>query len=84
MSSESVVFTVRMPREVLERIEQLATAVDRPRTWVVNRAIEDYLAVESWQIEEIHRGLAEADRGDFADPAEVDAIFAKYAETEAG
>jgi RHH-type rel operon transcriptional repressor/antitoxin RelB len=33
---------------------------------------------ETWQIEEIKRGLAEADAGEFATAAEVEATFEKW------
>ncbi len=33
---------------------------------------------EAWRIEEIKRGLAEADAGEFASDAEVGAIFEKW------
>ena len=49
--------------------------------WVVNRALEVFVESEAWQIEEIKRGLAEADAGEFATDAEVEveATFEKMA-----
>jgi predicted transcriptional regulator len=40
---------------------------------VVNPVLEAFAVSESWQIEEIKRGLAEADAGEFATDAEVTA-----------
>jgi RHH-type transcriptional regulator, rel operon repressor / antitoxin RelB len=37
---------------------------------------------ETWQIEEITRGLAEADAGEFAADAEVEATFEKWQRTK--
>ena len=42
-----------------------------PDHGVVNPALEAFVESESWQIEEIKRGLAEADAGEFATDAEV-------------
>jgi RHH-type transcriptional regulator, rel operon repressor / antitoxin RelB len=72
------VLTVRVSAELQDRLDAIADAIDRPRSWVVNRALERFVESEAWQIEEIKRGLAEADAGDFASEAEVAAIFEKW------
>jgi predicted transcriptional regulator len=72
------VFTVRIPSELQDRLDAIAEAIDRPRSWVVNRALEAFVESESWQIEEIKRGLAEADAGEFATEAEIEAAFEKW------
>ena len=69
------VFTVRVSSELQDRLEAIADAIDRPRSWVVNWALEAFVASETWPIEEIKRGLAEADAGEFATDAEVAATF---------
>jgi len=71
-------FTVRVPEPLKEQVEQIAEAIDRPRSWVVQRAIESYVATEAWQIAEIKRGLEEANAGDFASEEEVNRAFAKW------
>jgi predicted transcriptional regulator len=76
MAGKSVV-TVRLAPELRSRIKTIAAAMERPRSWVINRAIEQFVAEQAWQIEEIKRGLAEADAGDFATDAEVNAVFTK-------
>jgi predicted transcriptional regulator len=72
------VFTIRVSSELQDRLDAIADAIDRPRSWVVNRALEAFVECEARQIEEIKRGLAEADAGDFATDAEVEAIFEKW------
>ena len=72
------VLTVRVSAELQARLDAIADAIDRPRSWVVNRALEAFVESEAWQIEEIIRGLAEADAGEFASDAEVGAIFEKW------
>jgi predicted transcriptional regulator len=44
----------------------------RPASWVVARAIESFV-----EIEDIKQAIGEAEAGDFASDAEVDAVFAK-------
>jgi RHH-type rel operon transcriptional repressor/antitoxin RelB len=43
-----------------------------------HRALEAFVESETWQIEEIKRGLTEADAGEFATDAEVEATFEKW------
>jgi predicted transcriptional regulator len=77
MAAKSV-FTIRVSSELQDRLDAIAGAIDRPRSWVVNRALEAFVESEAWQIEEIKRGLAEADAGEFATDAEVEAAFGKW------
>lgn len=72
------VFTVRIPVVLKHKVDDLAAAIDRSRAWVVNRAIEEYVANQAWQIAEIKNGIAEADAGDFASSEEMDALRRKY------
>ncbi|MCA3628290.1 MAG: ribbon-helix-helix protein, CopG family [Methylobacterium sp.] len=62
----------------LEALDKLAQSMDRSRNWIVNRAIDRYLAEQAWQIEKIERGIAQADRGEFASEEEVRAAFARF------
>jgi predicted transcriptional regulator len=71
-------FTVRVSSELQDRLDAIAEALDRPRSWVVNLALETFIASETWQIEEIKQGLAEADAGDFATDGEVGETFEKW------
>ncbi len=72
--------SIRIRPELNEEIEALATAMDRPKSWVCERALEDFVALQKWQIGEIQKGLAEADAGEFATQEEVEATFAKWSD----
>ena len=50
---------------------------DRDRSYLINEAISIYLEMHQWQVEEIQRGVSEADAGDFATEDEVNAVFAR-------
>lgn len=80
--SAKAVFTVRVSSELQDRLDAIADAMDRPRSWVVNRALEAFVESQARQIEEIKRGLAEADAGDFAGEAETEAAFVKWRRTD--
>jgi predicted transcriptional regulator len=71
-------FTIRLDDEMLAKLDALAADTDRSRSWIAARAIEDYVALNAWQIARIKDGIAEADRGEFATDVEVRAVFDKY------
>lgn len=61
MSAEA--FTVCTDGEMLKQLDELASQLECSRNDLVNRAIEQFLDLQSWQIEKIEEGIAAADRG---------------------
>jgi predicted transcriptional regulator len=79
MSDMSGSVTIRLEDPATaERIDALAKAMDRSRNWVLNRAVDDYLALQSWQTAKIHDGLNAARNGDIASDDEVARVLAKH------
>ena len=70
-------FTIRLDDEMLAKLDALAAETDRSRSWIAARAIQDYVELNAWQIDQIKAGMAEADRGEFATEVELDAIEAE-------
>lgn len=70
-------FTIRLDDETLAKLDALAVDTDRSRNWLAAKAIESYVELNAWQIEQIKAGLAEADRGEFVSEADLDAIEAE-------
>ncbi|UZF91154.1 CopG family ribbon-helix-helix protein [Bosea sp. NBC_00550] len=70
-------FTIRLDDEMLAKLDSLAADTDRSRSWIAAKAIESYVELNAWQIEQIKAGLAEADRGEFVSEADLDAIEAE-------
>ncbi|MCP4563334.1 MAG: ribbon-helix-helix protein, CopG family [Bosea sp.] len=70
-------FTIRLDDEMLAKLDALAADTDRSRNWIATKAIENYVELNAWQIEQIKAGLAEADRGEFVSEADLDAIEAE-------
>ena len=75
MSKENITF--RLDSGKRAALDEIAAGVDRDRSYLINEAITLYLEMHQWQIEEIHRGIVEADAGDFATEEEVSAVFAR-------
>lgn len=71
-------FTIRVPDDIADRLNQLAQKLDRSRSYVAAQAIEDFVSREEWQLAEIEAGIAEADRGEFASDDDVARVVGKY------
>ena len=69
---------VRLPEALYNQIEELAKATARTKSFLTIDALTNYVQRESWQIRDIHEGVAQADAGEFATEDQVKAVFAKY------
>ena len=77
MASSSML-SLRLDTKMKSRLDRLAKATKRSRSYIAAEAIREYLAVNEWQISEIRKGLEESDRGDFAAAEEVKRVRAKW------
>jgi predicted transcriptional regulator len=71
-------FSIRTDSAKLTELDRLAKSQNRSRNFVVNDAIDRYLAEERQWAEKVQAGLAAAEAGDFASAAEVDALFQRF------
>ncbi len=74
----SEVMTIRVDRKTKARLEKLAKAMERTKSYVAAEAIRAYVDLNEWQIGEIKTALKEADAGDFATEEEVQAVMRKW------
>jgi len=74
----SEVMTIRIDRKTRSRLEKLAKAMERTKSYLAAEAIRAYVDLNEWQIEEIKTALKEADAGDFAEESEVEAVVRKW------
>ena len=63
--------SVRLDEKNLNRVEEIAEAMDRPRAWLMAEAIRQFVAREEWFIREVEKGVKAADDGHLIDHAEV-------------
>ena len=56
--------SLRVPHDLVQAFDKLAARLDRPRSWVVLRALRQYLDGEGAEITEDTESLAELDRGE--------------------
>ena len=76
--SRSSLVSLRLDAKLNKQLERLSRTMSRSRSFVAAEAIREYVALNEWQIEEIKKGLAEADRGEFATEKDVKQVLNKW------
>lgn len=61
MASEQ--FSLRIPKDTKNKLEELAKATGRSKAFIAIEAIDKYIELESWQIRAIQDGIKAADEG---------------------
>lgn len=57
--------SLRVPNDVVEAFDRIAAALERPRSWIMLRALRQYLDDgEGREIEQDTESIAELDRGE--------------------
>jgi RHH-type transcriptional regulator, rel operon repressor / antitoxin RelB len=74
----STTMTVRLDDEVKDRLDLLAEATQRSKSFLAAEAIREFVDNNEWQIAEINAALKEADAGDFASDKEVAVLGKKW------
>lgn len=74
----STTMTLRLEDDVKARLDKLADATQRSKSFLAAEAIREYVESNEWQIREIKAALKEANAGDFASDAEVAALARKW------
>ena len=65
-------FTIRLDDEMLAKLDALAADTDRSRSWIAAKAIEAYVELNAWQIEQDQGGHSPRPiAGEFATEEEV-------------
>ena len=75
---KATVVTFRLPTAKKKALDSIAEGLDRDRSYVLNEAVDNFLEMHRWQIEQIKKGMAEAKAGKFAPEEEVAEAFARF------
>jgi predicted transcriptional regulator len=59
--------SIRIPADLLEKLDRIAGALDRSRSWVFCHAFREYLKDEGQEILDTQDGIEAMDRGDSVD-----------------
>jgi predicted transcriptional regulator len=74
----STTMTVRLEDDVKDRLDALAEATQRSKSFLAAKAIRVFVETNEWQIREIKKALEEAEAGDFATDQDLAALERKW------
>ena len=74
----STTMTVRLEDDVKDRLDQLAQATHRSKSFLASEAIREVVETNEWQIGEIQAALIEAEAGEFASEHDVQVVAKKW------
>lgn len=74
----STTMTLRLEDDVKARLDKLADATQRSKSFLAAEAIREFVENNEWQIREIKAAIKEANAGDFASDEEVAALAKKW------
>ena len=80
---KSATVSAKLEPSIAEKLDLLAKATARSRSFLVAEAIETYVKDQAWQIKAIQAGIEEADNGKFATDKEVTKTFKNRGVNEA-
>ena len=61
--SRTLAVTVRLSPELDKQVTGIAQSLDRSKSWVIEQAIKDFVAVQAWHLAAIEEGVQDADAG---------------------
>lgn len=68
-------FSLRLPEETENKLEMIAKATGRSKSFIALSAIEEYVDLQAWQIQEINEALEQIERGEVVPHEEVRRIW---------
>lgn len=74
----STTMTVRLEGNLKERLEKLAEATQRSKSFLAAEAIREFVDLNEWQVEELNLAIKEADAEEFASDQEVSELFDRW------
>jgi len=67
MTKETITFRTEAKKRIA--LDEVAEALDRDRSFVLNQAIDNYLDIYQWQVGHIRQGRRQARKGEFVSDA---------------
>ena len=74
----STTMTIRLEDDLRDELDRLAESTQRSRSWLAAEAVRQYVDLHSWQVAQVEKAIEQADAGDFATDAEVEAVAKRW------
>ena len=80
--SETPLDTVRLTPDLDKRVAKVAGAMNRPKSWVIEQAVKDFVAVQEWHLAAIEEGIRDANAGRVVPHDDVAAWVRSWGKTD--
>jgi RHH-type transcriptional regulator, rel operon repressor / antitoxin RelB len=70
--------SIRVSQDLADRLEKLAQATERSKSYLAAQAIEEFVALQDWQVKAIKDGVAAAEQGELVSHEEALAALGKW------
>lgn len=70
--------TVRLEEHLKQRLDKLAEATHRSKSFLAAEAIREFVELNEWQVAQLQQSISEADDGDFATDQEVKKVMGRW------
>jgi len=77
MSGPSLI-SVRVSNDIAQRLADLANATERSKSYLVEQALEEFIAHQEWQVKAIQQGIRQADTGKLVEHKEALKVLSKW------
>jgi predicted transcriptional regulator len=71
MAMDKQTISFRLDAQKVRALDTLAESLERDRSYLLNEAVDAYLDVQRWQMEQIEAGLRQANAGKLVDHEQV-------------
>jgi len=76
--TEAAIVNVALAPDLDDQVAEVATALNRPKSWVIEQAVREYVELQAWQLAAIDEGIRAADEGRTVPHEEVVAWVASW------
>jgi len=70
--------SARLTDQTLKKLDQLAKATARSKSFLVAEAVQAYVEEQAWQIKAIKEGIRQADDGNFARDEDIEKVLSNW------
>jgi predicted transcriptional regulator len=74
------IITIRVDPGMKEKLDQIAHATRRSKSYLASEALREYIKLNEWQIQAIQEGIRQAEEGQFISHEEIKAKWEKKLE----
>jgi len=76
--AQTTTMTIRLEPELKTRLDKLASATHRSKSYLASEAVREFIELNEWQIQDLKEAVKEADAGDFASEKKVKTVLNKW------